>query len=234
MPDQPAPETSTAPRLVVLDVNETLSDLSPLREAFADVGLEPDGSEAWFAGVLRDGFALTVLGDNPAFAELGADGVRARVRAAHPERGQQAVDEAADRVLSTFTSLAPHPDVVEGLRALASLGCRIVTLSNGSAGVARALLGETGAGPVIEDYLSVEQAGVWKPAAAAYRYALEQTGIEARQAMLVAVHPWDVEGARRAGLRTAWVNRTDAVYPSFLTPPELDVASLTDLAARFG
>ena len=46
----------------------------------------------------------------------------------------------AQQVMERFTSLEPHPDVVPGLLALAGCGCRIVTLSNGSAGVARALL----------------------------------------------------------------------------------------------
>jgi 2-haloacid dehalogenase len=52
--------------------------------------------------------------------------------------------------------------------------------------------------------------------------------------MLVAVHPWDLDGAARAGLRTAWVNRTGGGYPDYLTAPELTVSGLDDLAARLG
>jgi len=48
--------------------------------------------------------------------------------------------------------------------------------------------------------------------------------------LLVAVHPWDIDGAARAGLSTAWVNRTDAPYPAFFTPPTHTVSGLTDLA----
>ncbi len=35
-------------------------------------------------------------------------------------------------------------------------------------------------------------------------------------AMLVAVHPWDIDGAARAGLATAWINRNGGVYPDFV------------------
>lgn len=52
--------------------------------------------------------------------------------------------------------------------------------------------------------LTVEDAGIWKPAPAAYAYALEQCGVDPMDAMLVSVHPWDIDGASRAGLATAW------------------------------
>ena len=36
--------------------------------------------------------------------------------------------------------------------------------------------------------------------------------------MLVAVHPWDIDGASRAGLVTAWLNRSGGPYPSTSVP----------------
>ena len=69
------------------------------------------------------------------------------------------------------------------------------------------------------------------PRAAAYAYAAARCGVEARELMLVAVHPWDVDGAGRAGLRTAWVNRSGTSYPAHFRRPDLEVRSLVDLAA---
>jgi 2-haloacid dehalogenase len=80
--------------------------------------------------------------------------------------------------------------------------------------------------------LSVEDAGAWKPAPAAYQHALDACGVAAAEAMLVAVHPWDIDGAARAGLRTAWVDRSGAPYPRQFREPELRVASLVELAER--
>ena len=52
--------------------------------------------------------------------------------------------------------------------------------------------------------------------------------------MLVAVHPWDTDGARRAGLASAWVNRVGGPYPAYFLTPSLDVVSLLDLALQLG
>jgi 2-haloacid dehalogenase len=76
----------------------------------------------------------------------------------------------------------------------------------------------------------VEDAGIWKPAPGAYRYALERCGVEATDAMLVAVHPWDIDGAARAGLATAWLNRDSGPYPAYFTAPDLRATSVPDLA----
>ena len=224
----PDKRASRLPELIVLDVNETLSDISGLGDAFREVGLDDSDLEGWFAGILRDAFALTVLGDNPSFADLAGDSLRVRLAAAGSVSDP---DEGARRVMERFTQLRPHPDVVPGLLALAELGCRIVTLSNGSASVARALIAATDAAPVIEHYLSVTDAGIWKPAARAYSWALEQMSVDAREAMLVAVHPWDIEGARRAGLRTGWIHRGGAFYPDYFARADVEATSMVELAS---
>ena len=98
--------------------------------------------------------------------------------------------------------------------------------------VAAGLLERAGVAELFERLLSVEDAGVWKPAAGAYRYAAQQLDTHPTQMMLVAVHPWDVDGAQRAGLQGAWVNRDGGPYPSTFTAPDLTVDSLTELAER--
>lgn len=224
-------EPATVPRLLVFDVNETLSDMAPVAGRFAALGLPEHLAAPWFAGVLRDGMALTITGENPSFADLARASFQAVVHG-RPDAPAD-VDAAAGSVVETFMGLPLHPDVAPGLRELAGLGIRLVTLSNGSAAVADGLLERGGLGGVVERVLSVSDAPRWKPDASAYRYALDTCGTDATDAMLVAVHPWDIHGAASAGLRTAYVSRTGAPYPSTMRPPEMTVTSLTDLAARF-
>jgi 2-haloacid dehalogenase len=83
-----------------------------------------------------------------------------------------------------------------------------------------------------ERLLSVEDAARWKPARAAYDYAVQECRERADRMLLVAVHPWDIHGAMAAGLRAAWINRSGGGYPSYFTRPDLQAPSLPDLAAQ--
>ena len=218
------------PELIVFDVNETLSDLAPLSQRFAAVGAPEHSADLWFTSVLRDGFALAAAGTSESFADIAAALLRVQLPEAHLNRS---LPDAVAFVMDGFGDLSVHPDVVEAVHALADAGIRLVTMSNGATAVAERLLTAAGIVGRFEHLLSVEDAGVWKPARQAYHYALERCAVGASDAMLVAVHPWDIDGARRAGLRTAWINRAGASYPAHLLPAEVVASSLVSLADLF-
>lgn len=79
-------------------------------------------------------------------------------------------------------SLPVHDDVVDGTRALASEGIRLVTLSNGSTQVAQGLFERNNIEGAFERLLSVQDAPAWKPASAAYDYALQVCDVPAAKA----------------------------------------------------
>ena len=155
MPDRPS--------VIVFDVNETLSDMSPMAGRFTDVGAPAHLAKTWFATLLRDGFALTAADASRPFAELGADALRTVLHGVDLDRD---VDAAADHVMTGFAELTVHPDVPDGIRALRASGRRLVTLTNGSTTVSERLLGGAGIREEFEALLSVEDAGAWKPRAA--------------------------------------------------------------------
>ncbi|TFV79312.1 haloacid dehalogenase type II [Blastococcus sp. CT_GayMR19] len=217
------------PRVVVFDVNETLSDMSPLGRRFADVGAAESTAALWFASLLRDAFALTAAGGTADFATIGAAGLRSAFTGVPLTMD---LDAAVGHVMSGFLALDVHPDVPDGVRALKRTGRRLVTLSNGSASVAERLLTGAGLREEFEHLLSVEGAGVWKPAPGSYGYAARVCGVDPSQMMLVAVHPWDIDGAARTGMATTWINRDGLPYPEYFNPPTHTVTALTELPDR--
>jgi len=216
------------PSVVVFDVNETLSDLSPMADRFADLGVPGLMAKQWFAALLRDGFALTAAGASEKFSVVG-EGVLRTLLA--PEQLDRSLDDAVQHVMSGFTTLPIHPDVPDGVRALRALGLRLVTLTNGSTAIGHELFVQAGIRDAFETLLSVEDAGAWKPDPASYAYAARTCGVDAGKMLLVAVHPWDIDGAGRAGLSTAWVSRSGADYPGHFRPPTHTVQALPELAA---
>jgi 2-haloacid dehalogenase len=141
-------------------------------------------------------------------------------------------DAVIEHVLAAFTTLDLHPDVVEGLPLLQEHGIRLATLTNGAATIPRALLQRAGVADVIEEFLSVDDAGIWKPHPDAYAYAVRTMSVDPADAMLVAAHPWDIDGAARAGLATAYVNRDGRPYPRHFQSADIEVDSLVTLSAK--
>ncbi|TFB93247.1 haloacid dehalogenase type II [Cryobacterium sp. HLT2-28] len=217
------------PSVIVFDVNETLSDMSPLKTRFVDVGAPDYLARVWFAALLRDGFALAAAGGSAKFAVIGADVLREVLRDVALTRS---LDDAVTHVMDGFAGLNLHPDIAEGIRTLKGAGFRLVTLSNGSAQVAHALLTKAEIREAFEFLLTVEDTTAWKPVRTAYNYAADASGVQPADMLLVAVHPWDIHGASRAGMRSAWLNRTAAVYPSYFTAPDYTVSTLNELASR--
>jgi 2-haloacid dehalogenase len=209
--------------VVVFDVNETLSDLGPLRRRFPDVGAEASLMDTWFAATLRDGFALAVTDRAAPFSRVAASVLRSLL--------PSPTDDAVAHVLDGFPLLDVHPDVPDGIRALAAAGVRMVTLTNGSAQLSAELLERAGVADLIERRLSVDEAGRWKPDLRAYAYAAEQCGTSLDRMALVAVHPWDIAGAQTAGMSGAWLDRAGRPYPEVFGRPDATGRDLPELAA---
>jgi 2-haloacid dehalogenase len=216
----------TTPSVIVFDVNETLSDMSTLAGRFTETGAPAHLAQLWFAGVLRDGFALAASGDNAGFGEIGAESLRGLLL---PLPLNREPDQAVEHIMGAFSALPVHQDVVGGIRQLKLAGFLLVTLSNGSPEVADRLLRAAGIRDDFEALLSVQDAPAWKPAKPAYVHAVRRCGTVPSAMLLVTVHPWDIHGASRAGLRTAWLNRTRATYPAYFRAPDYTAGSLEEL-----
>jgi 2-haloacid dehalogenase len=118
---------------VVVDVNETLSDLGPLADGFVDVGAPSTLAAQWFASVLRDGFALAAACGQERSSVIAEQLLRTVFSGVQLDRDTEA---AVEHVRTGFAGLTVHLDVADGVRGLHAAGHRLVTLSNGSASVA--------------------------------------------------------------------------------------------------
>ncbi|WP_337062159.1 haloacid dehalogenase type II [Kineococcus sp. G2] len=223
---------NSAPRAVVFDVNETLSDTTALRRRLDELGAPGAQVHARFLpSVLRDGFALTFAGEPAPFQRVAEDVLRAELGAAGVrERLDRDLDAAVELALGAFSEFTVHPDVPGGVERLAERGFLLVAFTNSSAAQCEGLLERAGVRGRFAHVLSVQDAGPWKPHPDAYAHALSVCGLAAPEALLAAVHPWDVDGAARAGLGTAWVDRAGAPYPSTYRAADLVVPGVDALA----
>lgn len=216
----------------------------------------------WRGSIIREGELLAAAKglkvDWPAFADAWRAGYRpAMDRVARGELGWQNIDELhrsiLDGLLERFKitgleerdidhlnrawhRLMPWPDSVPGLNRLRSRYV-VATLSNGNIGLLVDMA--KNAGLPWDCVLSGELIHKYKPDPEVYRMAARLLGCELSEVMMVAAHPPDLQAARRAGLKTAYVPRPLEHGPGRHAPQGADgfdvvAADFLDLAAKLG
>jgi len=120
-------------------------------------------------------------------------------------RLEKAFDNSArEELVRSWHRLPPWEDVHEGLTRLRR-GYVVTALSNGGFALLTHLVKE--AGLPFDCILSAELCEHYKPDKEAYLMAPRLLDVKPQEVMLVAAHKWDVDGAKTAGLRSAFVER---------------------------
>jgi 2-haloacid dehalogenase len=219
---------------LVFDVFGTLVDWrTGIAEAFASSGLGDDPEQLaddWRARYMP---ILAEVNDGKRpwgnFDELHLVTLDALLR----DRRLEASPDARRRLVAAWHRLEPWPDVRDGLKELRRRHV-VATLSNGHVAM---LVDLARRGDLHFDcVISAELAGAYKPKAVVYQTAAQLLGVDPGELMLVAAHPWDLEGARGAGLGTALVKRPLEYGPRSPAREDPDanlvVNDLPELAAR--
>lgn len=213
------------PEAVVFDVNETLFSFDALRDRFVEHHLPSAAVDVWFARTLRDGFATAATGTYAPFRDIAAHHLGTLLA----EHGRDNGAAHVGAILAAFSDLEPHPDVEPALHRLRDAGIRCATLTVGDADITRELLRRAGLESYVSDCLSAAAVRAWKPDAEPYRYAVETLGVPTSHTAMVAVHSWDVHGARRAGLATGYASRLEGRFIDIFDPPDVFGETLLDV-----
>jgi 2-haloacid dehalogenase len=195
--------------------------LAPVRDALDGIGVSLD---VFFARLLRDGFALTAAGDFRRFPDVA--------RAALVALAPHTTTDERQHVLDVFTDLPAHSDVTPALQRLTAAGTPAIALTNGTSQSTEQLLRRAGLDGHVARVVSVDEVCAWKPAPQPYLHAAAAVGVAPADLALVAVHAWDIHGARRAGLGTGWCARLEGRYPEILDPPDVTGTDLVEVVER--
>ncbi len=222
------------PRALVFDVFGTLVDWrTHIAKAFARYEVPGDPEE--LADAWRARYAPILMEVNQGsrqwanFDELHL----ATLDDLLSERAQQLPDEVKRHLVAAWHRLDPWPDARPGLEALRREHVT-AALSNGHTALLIDLARHGGLR--FDALLSAELAGAYKPAAEVYLTGARLLAVAPQDLMLVAAHPWDLKGARAAGLMTAFIDRPLEYGPGSPAreDPDADesVSSLDELAGR--
>ncbi|WP_082378874.1 haloacid dehalogenase type II [Marinagarivorans algicola] len=230
-----APPTQTTqaqlskPKVIIFDVNETLLDLESMRKSVgAALGGREDLLPLWFSTMLHHSLVVSATGDYESFGNIGVAALQMVAEINHIDITQA---QAKTAILTPLRSLPPHPDVAKGLAKLKAQGYKLVTLTNSSLEGVQLQLKNAGLSQYFAANLSIESVGVFKPHLSTYQWALKNLGVNADQALMVAAHGWDIAGAHKAGLQTAFIQRKGKVLFPLAAQPHYSVLDINALAS---
>lgn len=220
-------------RALTLDLDDTLWPVLPALER-ADRELDdylrqhyPDVARAW---------------PIPAMRALRAQVAQERLDLAHDFTAQRhltmqrafaacGMDEAPLDVLwdiyfTARNSVELYADSLPALQRITATH-PVASLTNGNAD-----LDMIGIRAHFAHHICARDTGVAKPDPRIFSMAAERLGVAPDEILHVGDDPvLDVVGARDAGLRTAWINRSGAAWPEALgAAPDLDLADMAALA----
>lgn len=193
----------------VFDAYGTLFDVAAAaREAAAEPGGEalaeiwPTLAGHWRTKQLQYTWLRAVTGDHTDFWTVTQDGLDWAMEAC-------GLDDSAlrARLLKLYWSLSAYPEVPDMLARLKQMGLATAILSNGSPDMLAGAVHSAGIGDLLDDVLSVEAVGIFKPADAVYALVTERFGCARDEVLFVSSNGWDAACAAAFGFETAWVNR---------------------------
>lgn len=201
------------------DILGTLFSLRAVREAFVERMAPPHAADLWLAQGLRDYLAIGMAGGYRPLSEVLAAEVPRTFAAAGVPFGE----EARDRIMSSLQALRPAPGAGEAMAELRDAGWRVIAVTNGGREHTEGLLDRGGLADTVRDVVSCEELEVAKPDPRVYEAAARQADGDL---WMVAAHAWDILGANRAGLRTAWVSALEGAWLDPLPPPDVRAPDL--------
>ncbi|WP_412069217.1 haloacid dehalogenase type II [Rubrivirga sp. IMCC43871] len=186
------------PRTLVFDVNETLLDLGVLAPRIEALTGGPQAR--WFLELQRLWLVATATDHYQDFPTLIGHALRSVADG-------EVSDADVASVLDAVVQLPAHPDVPPALDRLHAAGYRLAALTNGTLDAVRQQLDHTGIADRFDVVMSADEVQRYKPAPEPYRFAARKLDSDLGDLTMVAAHAWDVAGAHRAGMRTAFVAR---------------------------
>ena len=194
----------------IFDAYGTLFDVaSAARRAAAEPAFTriaddwPVIADLWRQKQLQYSWIRAITGAHTDFWQVTQDGLDwALEKTGHADR-----PELRERLLALYWELQVFPEVPAMLAELKQADLNTAILSNGSPGMLEGAVQSAGIGAFLDDCLSVESVGIFKPDGRIYDLVTDRFGCSKDEVLFVSSNGWDAAAARGHGFTTAWVNR---------------------------
>jgi 2-haloacid dehalogenase len=212
-------------KAVFFDMNETLLNLSVLKNQFDKYFDDKYVLKYWFTKLLYSSSIMGIMDGYRNFGEL-AD---VALENLFFENNKPLSSETKAEILGEFRKLPAYEDVRPALKILRDHNIGIVALSNSSLEMIKEQLTNAGIIELFDAYYSVDIVKKYKPFKDIYLSAAQKEELQAEDIVMVAAHDWDLFGAKKAGLMTAYIKRKKEIYHPFYLQADFNASNLPEL-----
>ena len=202
--------------LVIFDVNQTMFSLNALKIKFKEFGLKQSLVNNWFLSVLKEGFSNSLSQQFVNFKTIGKN----ELTKIFLQNNTPFNNKIIKSIFDEFGNLKVHSDIKISLQYLKKNKIKIATLTNGSVSNTKLLLKKNNINNFIDGCFSINSFKVWKPAKEVYLKTCEKMKIKPERTLMIAAHGWDINGAKLAGLKTAYITRYEKKLSDFYYRPD--------------
>ena len=209
----------------VFDVYGTLFDVIAIKEQCEELfpGHGEAISQTWRTKQVEYFMMRQLMEKYRSFAEV----TRSALKYALESEGLESTEAIERQLMDAYLHLPLYEESQVVLRELQDH--KLVVFSNGSHDMLDPLIENAGIQGLLDEALSVDDIGQFKPAPAAYQYALSRLGIERDEVLFMSSNGWDISGAKNFGFRTACINRKQAPVEQLGLEPDYVFSDLNGL-----
>jgi FMN hydrolase / 5-amino-6-(5-phospho-D-ribitylamino)uracil phosphatase len=220
------------PRALSIDLDDTLWPIWPVierAESALDVFLQehcPNTAKKFPLEKMRE-LRLNIVDQYPDIAHDFTQQRKLSLLLALRESGDaEHHAEAAFEVFYTArNNIEFYPDSMAALNRLTQR-FPVAALTNGNADLQRIGIAEH-----FVHFVAARNEGHAKPDAPIFNATCQRLGVQNHEVLHIGDDPLlDIEGARRAGLRSCWINRRNEIWPEQYAAPDLSFDTLAELA----
>ncbi|EWH00285.1 haloacid dehalogenase [Halomonas sp. BC04] len=188
----------------LIDTHGVVAELETRLGASDKAGLAAEFSRRWRDKQLEYSFRRSLMGAYVPFSQCTLEALEFTDRALQTRLS----DVDKDHLMSVYGRLPAFPEAPEALTRLVESGVRCVAFSNGTGAAVSTLLDQAGILDRFEAVISVDEVKRFKPDPAVYAHLRNRLEVAPGDTWLISSNPFDVIGARHAGLHAAWVRRS--------------------------
>jgi 2-haloacid dehalogenase len=190
----------------------------------------PQLADYWRAKQLNYSWLRAVMGAHTDFWTVTQDGLDWALE----KTGLDGDPALRQRLLDLYWELQAFAEVPAMLKSLKDAGLHTAILSNGSPAMLDGAVQSAGIGDVLDDCLSVEAVGIFKPDVRIYDLVGARFGCTRDEVLFVSSNGWDAAAAAHYGFHTAWVNRAGDPVDRLPAAPDTILSDLTGIPALAG